>query len=376
MNFEGPVKKSGDKKGGITRRDFLKLTAAAGGAVVAGETIWQVKKALEKNPKKKTIEKFPASETNKTRSYPMRELVGAKFGGLLAEYTGIQGTVPETAQINFCENLKKMWQKKEGRSKRNKVVREMSKDILETYCSGETHHMTPEDYAEILDDIIRQARKDLDWKKVAQIERLNEEKIELVRDIAESLDGRDFLAYSLTELMPTTDGKFNLRVFDFLIRNGGREYVESIPAMYDAYTSFGPYQFTSLAWYDVGRERRGGSKLNIALDKPIPHGSVGQLRGDEHHVAAFLFALDNIATLVRILNKKQFTALQRVYKSKHEEIVQYIATAHNYPYGRFGAQGAALRWLSNDAKTPYITSCSWRPRGYAKKTKANLSSLH
>ena len=308
----------------------------------------------------------------KYKTYPTRSLAGMKFGGLLADYTGIRGAVPKDARISFGRNLALMWERKKERSRQNPVVAHMGLKIVDSYCSRSPSSLTVEDYEEIVNKAVSTAHNDLDEEKLAKIERLDKRRAKLVLKIAGSWRGRDFLAYAMTELMPSTDGKLNRQILDFLLRNGGREYVESIPAMYDPYTSFGPYQFTQYAWFDARGVRRGGSKLNPALSKPVPHGSVGELRGDEHHIAAFLFAVDNLSVMVRSLNDKQLTTLERCWKNRHEEVVQFIAAAHNYPKG---AHDAARLWLDNGARKSYLESCTRKPRRYATKTRANLRAL-
>ncbi|HBD05487.1 TPA: hypothetical protein DCZ32_03435 [Candidatus Uhrbacteria bacterium] len=306
------------------------------------------------------------------RTYPMRELDGRVFGDLFAYYTGVHGKVPETVDLNFCNNLKKMWEVKEKRSRGNSVVKETRKAVIGEYCGSDPTNITLREYVSNVERIAKQVQQSIDWSTVARVERLNEREAELVKEIALSITGKDLVAYSLTELMPGVDGDMNLMVLDFIVRNGGLEYVESIPAMYDSYTSFGPYQFTQYAWYDTGREKRGGSKLNQALRAQVKHGSVSRLRGDEHHIAAYLFAIDNIAALVRRIDKRQMKTLERVYRTKHEAVVQYIATAHHQPAS---ALSAASRWLDNDAHLPYSHSCNKRLLEYARKTEANMDAL-
>ncbi len=308
------------------------------------------------------------------KEYKTGPLAGRQFSGFLYDLTGIHGQAPEIVRINFCDVLERLWKMKENRS-RNLVVSRTATKIVQEYKTTSPGTMTLKEYAKLIQRDIEQTFRDLDWNKVGKIEGLDTRRLALVKKIVATFTGKDFLAYSMTELMPTTDGMFNAYVYGFLLRNAGRKFIESIPALYDDYTSFGPYQFTQYAWYDAGGECRGGSRVNTALKHPIFHGSVSKLRGNEHHVAAFLFAVDNTAKLVLKLNQKQLSLLMRIYRSRHAEVIQYIATAHNFPNGRHGAEGAVLRWLENNARRSYIISCTWRPRLYARKTAANLAAL-
>lgn len=170
--------------------------------------------------------------------------------------------------------------------------------------------------------------------------------------------------------MPSRDGQLNKLILDFLLKNAGREYIESIPAMYDPKTSFGPYQFTEYALYEVPRRgKRGASIINQAVkeSEKIP-GSVALLRGEQHYKAAFLFMIENIANLVN----KRCAALNSVWRANKDDLIMFVATSHHMPSP---ALNAARRWLDNWARLPFYISCGSHLRRYALKTKANLESL-
>jgi hypothetical protein len=235
--------------------------------------------------------------------------------------------------------------------------------------------MTLSDYERHLEAVIDETRKTINWKTVSEIEDLDPRRERIVRKIVSSLGGKDLVAYSLTELMPGFDGGLNVEVFDFLLRNGGRRYVESIPAMFDKKVSFGPYQFTEFAWYGGAGGFRGGSRLNSALRHPVTHGSVMKLRSDEHHIIALLLLIDNLSWIVNRLDNKELGVLESTWRYHHSDIVQVIATAHHCPHGRHGATGTTKRWLDHGAKKAYWNSCSRHLSDYAQKTAINLAAL-
>ena len=317
----------------------------------------------------------PIPAITRSETLDTSALAGQNFGDLFAAYTGIHGRVGSSESIDFCRNLRLLWDRKVERSGGNMVVRQVSTQIVAKYCLATPTSMTLANYRVLVERVIGEARNNLNWAQVAQIESLDYRRLSVLRNIVGALDGDDFVAYALTELMPGSNGKLNVSVLDFLLRNAGREYVESIPALYDPYTSFGPYQFTQYAWYETGREKRGGSRINRALATPIAHGSVMNLKGDEHHTAAFLFAVHNLGYTIRWLNLNQVVVLENNWRRSHDDIVQFIATAHHAPYGPRGAQGAFTRWLTNRARTDYSVSLTGRLVQYGLKTRANLAAV-
>jgi hypothetical protein len=312
------------------------------------------------------------------RKYPMRSLKGREFSGLNSYYTGIRGRAPDTATIDFDHQLRLLWQTKSRRFPNRTVVQSVSRQVMSDYLCSEPTRMTGVEYVELADRAADQMCRAIDWDAVAERKRFDRlsystERAKLVRQIGCSLGGRELVAYGLTELMPSTDGRFNVQLLDFLVRNAGREYLESIPAIYDPYTSFGPFQFTSFALYDIGRDRRGASVINHTLPnrRRIP-GSVARLRGDDHSKAAYLFAVSNLADLVAQLNDRELRTLQRVWPHHRVELVQYVATAHHLPAV---AVKSARHWLDNRARTRFETSCPRSIRLYALKTRVNLAAL-
>jgi hypothetical protein len=169
------------------------------------------------------------------------------------------------------------------------------------------------------------------------------------------------------------DGKFNSQVYDFILRSGGRAYIESIPAVYDHMISYGPYQFTSYALYDDGMNRRGASVPNQALPigLRIP-GNVVNLRGNDHFKAAYLFAIDNEAHLLRKLNAHEFSVLEANWRNYRSDMLVYIAIAHHAPVP---AISCGRRWLDFNARLPLYRSCSGILMQYGIKSIQNYRAL-
>jgi hypothetical protein len=365
-----------EKGHSTSRRDFLKTAIAASFSALVQKGDRQTPNPPENNPALKGVHPgTPRELTEKNwqpKIYPTGKLAGRKFGDLFSEYTGIRGVVPENAQIDFEFLLQEMWEKKEQLSGHNKETVATGRNLRREYQENQNEPINLDSYINRVNAVIVEVRNKLDYKALQTAKHLDEKQLALVKEICSSINGKDLMAYCLTELMPSTDGSLNAEVMDFLLRSGGSQYVERIPAVHDSKTSFGPYQFTDNAIYDTGIEQRGASIINRCLPKAsqIP-GSVAKLRGIDHHKAAFLFLMENVANLVHKINEKQRETLNQK-KHRKEDLIAYIATAH---HGPSVALHNAIHWLKNNAKRPYTDSCGHIYKQYAKKTEANLRAL-
>jgi hypothetical protein len=343
------------------------------------------------------------------KKYPSGKLKGKKLPNLFGTYTGApKDKVGDTIEVDFNEQLRKMWSaKREWMIKKSKIPERK----VNNYVAVQTGRRLRSDYAkkrelatvkEYLQEIqiaIAEVKQNMDWQKLARIKGLVTEELELVKKISLAITEKDILAYALTELMPSADGDLNAEVLEFLLKNAGKGYVESIPAMYDKKTSFGPYQFTEFALYEKGNSRRGASVVNGALpDNVRIPGSVAKLRGSAHHKAAYMFMVDNICNLINraLLEKVHktsqkglfrrsgrenncFEVLNNKWPGSKEDIMVFTALAHHLPYP---AQTIALNWLKSGGRgkvEDYVKiagSLAQRDLpGYAKKTRANLKAL-
>lgn len=247
--------------------------------------------------------------------------------------------------------------------------------MIAEYKEHKPTTITLDEYIKKHDSVMKKINNSLDWNKVGKLTNLNSDQLDLLRDISESLNGKDILCYGLTELMPSkTDGHLNIAIMDFLLRNAGREYVEAIPALADPYTSFGPYQPTQFAVFDDGKRREGASLLSLALPEEmrIP-GSVMNIRGDQHITTAHLFGIYNLSRMINNLSRVEYDVLENNWTDHKDDLIKYIATAHHLPAK---ARKAARNWLANGAKLDYSVSCSSRIRGYADKTGENYSAIY
>ncbi|MEI6280691.1 MAG: hypothetical protein WCP17_01685 [bacterium] len=372
--------------GPIGRRDFIKKMAKgiAGVAVVSATP--NILNALEENASASTeetsIEEPSPSVTDRSQVnspffYKTEGLVGHKFGDLYSDYTGINGTVPPSANINFHEQLRILNEKKvsyaETHDKPDTAFKSCNQRLLKEYSDMDPERTNFESYQKDIKFSIREVIKNIDWNIVQKKMNLSNEELFVLVGIAKSLLAKHLTACAFTELLPAPDGRLNKNVFNFLLKNAGSRYIYSLPAVHDVKASFGPYQFTSFALKDDGDEVVGASIINHALpeSKRICR-SVDELRDLDHHKAALLFSIYNLSHLIRELNSKQLATLRLSSKNNITAVVQFIATAHHSPEH---AITAAKRWLDSGAKKQFEVSCHDSLRLYAHKTRANLAVL-
>lgn len=329
-------------------------------------------------PKDTPSKKYNTPRVVSTHAHEAHTLADKLAGAEVGDYTtraltGFSGIVPDTLKIDYADRLERLWQAKELNAGLTDAAKEAAGERIHAYRSAAPTRMTLDDYISSADDAARTVRDHINWSTVADLKGLDAPRTRLLEDITNSLDGKDLLTYSMTELMPSRDGERNKQVYDILLQGGGREFIESTPALGDGYSSFGPYQFTSFAVFDKGDEHRGASTINRAM--PFGHripGSVNKLRADDHHAAAALYAIDNLTGLLRSTTKKQLETLANSWARHDDDIIKFIATSHHAPTL---ARHAALEWIDDDLETDLTYFMPGRLELYSQKTEANFKAL-
>lgn len=299
------------------------------------------------------------------------DLAGRKFNpvGLYAIWTGLENTIPKRATVDFRKQLVLAWALKCRRNACTDVARQASNTVPFRYPAKPTR-MNMVEYLRFIDKEVGRAFVDTDWELVRNEYGLTATEGATLRRMMRFIGARELVAYSLTELMPSiSDGELNVEVLRFLLRYAGREYVELLPAVNDKYTSFGPYQFTHYALFDNGEEARGASRANQTLKRGKISGSVIKLKGPSHHRAAWLFALDNLAGIVKNSNKRELAALG-VLATKPAELVKVVACAHHAPTT---CRRVASVWVAAGAKGRF--QMPGRVSVYVRKTQHNYDAL-
>lgn len=307
-------------------------------------------------------------------AYNTGDLARRTAGDLYAAYLGYPGTrIPATLSIDWNVQLDALWDRKLDRPEVTPVARQAARDLIAEYATQDPGRISLESYQEIAGNQARAICAELDWSQVGRTYQLNERETTLLERVSCNMGGRVVLSYIMAELFPSADGELNRDYLDFLLRHGGRRYLESLPAVHDDITSFGPVQFTMYAVFDTPRERRGASKVNAALSENlrIP-GSTLYLRGNDHLRAAYLFAISNLADGIRSLNGRQLETFESVYGPKGVDVAQYIAVAHNKPAN---GRRALRAWLDAGARGSLRDYCARVSRLYAQKTINNYNAL-
>lgn len=314
-------------------------------------------------PKTKII---PSKKNNIDLSY----LGNASLGGLNSLYMGIKGNVPDNHDINFSDNLEKMWDIKLRIKNVTPATKKRSEDILRYY------HDNPKitNISTFIDDADREALsgyKSIDFKKLCVRLKIKGDKCAGFKEMSKRIRGHNLIAYGMTELFPSYKGDFNYVMLDTLLRNAGENYIHSIPALGDKYLSVGMYQFTSFAVRHDSKRTEGASIVSIYSSKKIS-GSVADLREKEHHLAAYYFAVYNIGRLIRKLSKKDTRHLVNSKKCSTLEMTQFIATAHHNP--KYSIKNAK-RWIKDKCDKKFIIYLGPKLTEYAKKTTSNYKAV-
>ncbi len=328
----------------------------------------------EKTKEEKKGEKQEALKQHAEKSVAVnvdtRSITGRRLGGLYADITGIKGLVGTSYRINFGEILADLWTRKLDRKNVSSATIAAAEEPIKLYLD-DPKRMTLKQFVAEAETQVTLVKRAIDFGAVCKGYKLNTSECKVFTSLARDVRGVDLVAYGMTEIMPSAEGDLNVKVMEILLRNAGSNYMFTIPALYDRMLSLGFYQFTSYAINS--NAGAGASKMNMFLPRTIKiPGSVIALRNGEHHRAAYLFALDNLANLSKRTNEKEFVALRKALKQKPGDIVTFMATAHHAP-GL--AIKSARRWLSQGAKGSLNKYLIGRLVPYGKKSDNNLAAL-
>lgn len=350
-------KKESERK--PSRREFLAGAAAAiaVGAAGADAEARQSKaapmpsKVLEKRPSQEELPRYIFLEAQK-HAYTINagELAGRNLAGLFALYAGNdpKKPIPAELEVDFKYRLAQLWRKKLGLPeevkptdvqfyKNNKTMLDLAEQLYRSYDPERLSRVPLAEYMREVEEHIQVARESVAerWDELENIRGLSKANIGMVRQFERQLSGKALLAYALTELMPSEDGKANAAMLDFLLQNAGAQFVESIPALGDTHISYGPYQITDMAL--VSRDKSSGSaKLNRQFGIPVP-AKMSEMSGSLHHTTAYALALEaGIAAITR--NKNVPEAALRDFVSNPENILTFVAVSHHRP-------ADAQKWL-------------------------------
>lgn len=283
---------------------------------------------------------------------PTGFLAGKTVNDLFAFYLGFDGrtVVPDVVIISPAANIKKLWKRKLDRRAGVTITAQQAASLAESkyYPGAQVEKLSFNEYVKNIDTHLSGLRANIDFENFGNSLGLDKEEVDAMKVAAEEIGGREIVAYSMTELLPGDNGEYNAKFLDLLVKNYGAEYLHWLPALYDEYTSFGPYQFTQFALFDANGRQEGASKVNRFVNEgkyKIP-GSVINLEGRAHDRAAYMFALFNIAMLIKETEtSEQLQRLIEVFQKEKDILVGMIACMHNLPVTKF----AFIEWIKAGA---------------------------
>lgn len=373
---------SEESKGLVTRRHFLRSVGAGFGALAVTALAGEKLGSGDEVPVGEDITREPR-ETWES-SFDTGDLAGADISEkLFVDYFGIEdGKMPERLSVNFPERLIAMWAKKNKRSHGDPKVKAVADAVLDEYCKHEPTPSNVEQFTAEADNVVRDVFKNINWDAVRMLKGMSQGDIELAQKLLRNISGSSLAALCMTELMPSENGRINRSAFDLLLQHAGKEFIESVPALYDPLVSFGPYQFTAHALDGKSLKPAGASVINAALPEQmrIPD-EVSSLRGRAHHTAAILYTIENACNFINTL-KQQSQAevllgrLGGLVGDGSEDVALFLATAHHAPGAAMHTVMVWLEQANDEHARSFLALCSSRIATYATRMRRHLEVLN
>ena len=290
------------------------------------------------------------NDTSEPRSFAAGPLAETKISDLYAQYLGMDklgADIGEHIVYSPKHALAMLLVAKIERANANEKILAEQKAMLSAFAEhlyrGYNENGLKTDivhYQAIIEKAISPVRTALEksFKSGPATHSLrSQEQIDLVVEAQKYIGGKELIAYSLTELMPSHNGLFNKIFLDFLLRSAGEDFVERIPSMNDSLISFGPYQMTNLPF----EEGRFGVKyVDEHLNTKFLPTNVSDLSGVQHHQAAYLFMVGNLMNLTSKLSSQQVHEMSRVIKEEPLVVTLFAALSHHSPAGGRAAMKA------------------------------------
>lgn len=287
-------------------------------------------------------------------------------------YLGIHGDLPDSAIVDWNENLNNLWQQKLNIKNVSRAAQNSADDLVARYEYAKPETMTLAQHIFTLDQDLVDVKQDLDWSGICVKYKLDGKACSLFIRTAYGVNARMLTAYSMTEIMPYMDGIKSREMMDLYFRYAGRNYLDYIPALGDTYLSMGRYQFTS---YAVGHDNSGPRSVNqisaFSSKHEVPQ-SVVNLTGIDSDRAAYYFTTYNLLSLFRKMSDKQLDKFSTFCSNNKEQITEYIATAHHNPKW---ARKRAISWIDGGCQKQLISYQGKALEIYSTKTATNYNSL-
>jgi hypothetical protein len=362
----------------------LGLLAAATGSVFVGKKVAE-RNVEEQEPKTEEApgidKEFARWYLEKSKENKFRvlagDLVGKAFGGTGKILTSSEGRLNQEHTFDSINALSSAWNIKTKNKGLSEMAAKNRTTFLEEFGRSFKHKMTLQQYVMNIDEVLRRLKVDFDFEKFGAAFNLSGPKIELFKRIMNKVDAKAMIAYALTEIGPVDplDEKGlvpdNIKLLDFALRTGGSEFVDFIPSMHDSLLSFGPYQLTR---YAVGNSPVVNNKDEVKKTEDgrvitKPDGALiankfvrgeknkistrlGDIRGAEHHRAAWLLAAVHVALVLRKLDDGRVALIENEF-TKFATLVGFLGACHN----KMSCTDDYANWLNGGAMgTPIFKS--------------------
>jgi hypothetical protein len=315
------------------------------------------------------IENHAKSEKKEIVSF--RDLRRAGIKNINAGYFDFTGKIQNKMRVDWNAALTNLWKKKMQIDGVSGAAKNAKDSIIEEYAILNSEKMTINDHIEEIDNVLPKVKESIDWGKICLDNKLSFTQCFAFVNSASDIDGNMLTAYSMTELMPYTNGEQNYQLASIYFESAGRNFLDRVPSLGDALLSLGRYQFTSFA---VGVDKDGPRAANViasySLDFDIPD-SVSKIHGIDSDVTAFYFATHNILKLIKSMSDEDANTFLRQCLNK-SNLVQYIATSHHNPKW---AKKRAIEWIEEDCTKPLLTYQGKALKVYSGKTIANYNAI-
>jgi len=309
------------------------------------------------------------------REQQVESLRGHMVTGHRSDYTGGQRFVLDD-KPDLEGSLETMWDAKERIASNDQAVDAVRDQQVATYDQDRSTKQSLDTYLESLHDEFEETYRATDFDKVGVGEGLSSEEVATVKTMLSKVSEETLGAYSMTELFPQ-EGRtsseresaalLNKATYDYMLEHGGEEFVERIPAQYDSYLSFGPFQLTS--WV-VREDDRTGSANRMDTYLPgsfqVP-GSMKHVEGEDHVHAAYGLLADHV---VDVVDRADESGMDRLAELDERDLSLVAAGFHHRPDV---AKDDVLGWAeSNDSLSVSVFDGI---ESYVKQTGTNYDVL-
>jgi len=283
-------------------------------------------------------------------------------------------TFDTISDIDFRDNLKVAWNQKMKNkpSSKKRAAWAFNTSTIQKLDETDAFYSYPlEQWVSDIDSIRNNIENEFDREKFQKVYRLNDEQLESLRKSFHKVSWKDLLAFVLTELCGDLPGKFSVEYLRLLSEKWWLEFIMYLPAIYDNYASFWPYQNTSFVVQQWKWSASILSEQFLPKEHRIPWSMI-YLTPQDQHKATLLNILFNYNLLIRKLSWKKLDTYDRLLDNQRNDCMQYISTAHHTPTHWLRA---AERRINNWWRQDFAVSCWNRILTYANRTNKFQTAL-